>query len=596
MTKTLKFDFSGYATKSGLKCTDGRTILKDAFKHQDGQTVPLVWQHIHNEPTNILGHAILEHRDDGVYCYGIFNNSPNAQQAKELILHGDIKALSIYANQLTEKTKQVSHGSIREVSLVLSGANPGAKIENVSFAHGDDGSWIDDETEAFIYNGFNVELMHSDDEEESEESESTDESSKEEAKDMEHASKDGLTIGEVFDTFTDEQKEFIYHMLGAALNGAADQEESETDDVQHSDNNEGDSQMKKNVFDKSTETEAEAKKHLTHSQLMEIVGDAKRYGSLKESFLAHAADYGFEPVDYLFPDAKDVASGAPYTVKREMGWVDDFLKGATHTPFSRIRTRFADITADAARAKGYVTGNLKDEQVITLSKRTTTPTTIYIKQKLDRDDMVDITDFDVVVWLKAEMRLLLDEEMARAGLLGDGRSVADDDKINEGNIRPIISDDPNFYIQRVQVAADETIANIIDEIIKSRKYYKGSGNPTCYMGTDLLTDMLLLKDQFGHYMYKTATELASVLRVSKIVEVEIMNSAVRVSGDDQFAIKAVIVNPKDYTFGADKGGQVGMFDDFDIDYNQYKYLMEGRASGALTMPKSAIVIEALPAV
>jgi len=611
--KNTKFDFSGYATKAGLTCTDGRTILKDAFKHQDGLKVPLVWQHLHNDPTNILGHAILENREDGVYCYGTFNDTEQGKQGKALVEHGDISALSIYANQLQEKSKKVMHGSIREVSLVLAGANEGAVIEHISFAH-NDGSTEQDDSEAIIYTGLH--LSHGDEEEtpttEAEAPQSLDgfteeqkalvhsmieQAIKEKAmpvtevipetkEELEHADKtEDKTVQDVFDTLSEEQKKVVYYLVHEAT-------KLPDEEAKHS-NTEGDTSMKNNVFDKSTQSQE--RKTLTHDQLSTIVTDAKRYGSLKESFIAHAVDYGFDPIGDLFPEVKDVNGGAPATISRDMTWVDTVLAGVNKTPFSRIRTRFADITADEARAKGYVTGSLKKEEVITLMKRSTTPTTIYKKQKLDRDDMVDITDFDVVVWLKAEMRTMLNEELARAILIGDGRSIGHEDKINEQNIRPIATDDPSVFVQRVQVAAAMPIDDIIDEIIRSRKYYKGSGVPSFFVGTDLLTEMLLLKDQFEHRLYKTIDELASVLRVGKIVEVEQMNSAVRVSGDDEFPILGIIVNLKDYTVGADKGGQVAMFDDFDIDYNQYKYLIETRASGALTMYKSAIVIEELPA-
>jgi rRNA maturation endonuclease Nob1 len=613
-----KFDFSGYATKNDLKCTDGRTILKDAFKHQDGATVPLVWQHLHNDPSNVLGHAILENREDGVYCYGVFNDSENAKQAKELVSHGDISSLSIYANQLQEQAKRVIHGAIREVSLVLSGANSGAVIDNLSFAHAD-GTSTEDETEALIYS--NLPLVHatSDDVTVAEVFETLNddqktvvyamlaqalehgdvkstEPSEDQNESIEHAEKvatsKDATVEDIFKTMTEEQQQVVYYLIGAALEDADGADTSSTDTTAKHSNIEGENNMKKNIFDQGSQETSS--KSLTHAQLTAIVTDAKKFGSLKESFIAHAEDYGFNPIDVLFPEAKDVNGGAPATIQRDMTWVDDVLGGVNKTPFARIRTRFADITADEARAKGYVTGSLKKDEVITLMKRSTTPTTIYKKQKLDRDDMVDITDFDVVVWLKAEMRTMLNEELARAILISDGRSVADEDKINEQNIRPIAMDDPSVFVHRVQVDNDEAVDNIIDEIIRARKNYKGSGNPAFYVGTDLLTDMLLLKDQFGHRLYKTNEELASVLRVSKIVEVEAMNTAVRVSGDDEFGILGIIVNLKDYTVGADKGGQVAMFDDFDIDYNQYKYLIESRCSGALTMYKSAIVIEKLP--
>lgn len=611
MSKNHKYDFSGYATKHDLKCSDGRTILKDAFKHQDGQTVPLVWQHLHNDPGNVLGHAVLENREDGVYCYGKFNNTEAGKNAKQLVEHGDISSLSIYANQLKEQAKKVIHGAIREVSLVLSGANPGALIDNLSFAH-TDGSYVQDETEAIIYTG--LEFGKGDDSathsnEDSNVAKIFDTLSDEQkevvhqmiayaagekkedgnpgSKTLQHAKKDDQTVKEVFDTLNEDQKKVVYYLIGAALEDST----SGSGSIKQSNlNDKGELNMKKNVFD---QTIPETKKNtLTHDQMLTIISEAKRHGSLRESFIAHAEEYGFDPIDILFPDAKDVDPGGPTKIKRKDAWVDDVLSDTHHTPFSRIRTRFADLTVEEARAKGYVTGNLKKEQVIPLTKRVTTPTTVYKKQKLDRDDMVDITDFDVVVWLKKEMREMLDEEIARAVLLGDGRNIGDEDKINEQNVRPIALDDGNVFVHRVPVAAEKPVDNIIDEFIRARKFYKGSGVPALYTSTDLLTEMLLVKDAIGHRLYKTTQELASVLRVSKIVEVEPMNEAVREAGEDDIRqILGIVVNLKDYTIGADKGGQIAMFDDFDIDYNQYKYLIETRISGALTKPKSALIIE-----
>lgn len=607
-----KYDFSGYATKNDLKCTDGRTILKDAFKEQDGQIVPLVWQHLHNEPANVLGHALLENRSDGVYCYGKFNESTAAQEAKEAVRHGDISSLSIYANQLKEKAKQVMHGSIREVSLVLAGANPGAFIDNLSFQHGD-GTWTDDETEAIIYTGFNFttgeDAAHSESLTAAEIFATLNEQQKEvvfamvahatgeineegnpsmPANSVQHAAEDA-TIKDIFETLNEDQKNVVYYMIGAALEEA----ESGAGEVKQSSmNNGGDFNMKNNVFDQSAVDQSQ--NTLSHDQMADIISDAKKFGSLRESFIAHAEEYGFDPIDILFPDAKDVEPGGPVSIKREDAWVQDVLGGTTHTPFSRIRTRFADLTPDEARAKGYVTGNLKKDEIITLTRRVTTPTTIYKKQKLDRDDMIDITDFDVVVWLKKEMRGMLDEEIARAVLIGDGRIVGDEDKINEQNVRPIAMDDGSVFVHRIPVAFDLATDLVIDEFIKARKFYKGSGTPALYTSTDLLTEMLLVKDKNGVRLYKTMQELASVLRVSKIVEVEPLNDAVRMVGEDAHQILGIVVNLKDYTIGADKGGAIAMFDDFDIDYNQYKYLIETRISGALTKPKSALIIERLP--
>ena len=587
----IAFDFSGYATKNGLKCSDGRTIIKDAFKDQDGQSVPLVWQHLHNEPANILGHAILENREDGVYCYGKFNETDAGINAKTLVTHGDISSLSIYANQLKERSKNVLHGAIREVSLVLAGANPGALIDNISFAHAD-GSLTEDETEAIIYNDDSIVLAHAEKEPKEPDKEEPKEApkaeQKEEAKgDKKMPNDNEKTIQDVFDTLNEEQKTVVYALIGQALKDTIEDE----DDVKHSYNG-GDPYMKNNIFD---QTEDYSDNTLSHDQMTEIVTDAKRFGSLKESFIAHAEEYGFDPVDILFPDARYTNGNGPDTLKREDTWVTTLLGESTHTPFARIKTAVANITADEARAKGYVTGNVKTDEVIPLLKRVTSPTTIYKKQKLDRDDMVDITDFDVVIWLKNEMRGMLNEELARAILIGDGRDVSDESKINEQCIRPIAKDNDSVYTHRVSVTVDATSDDIIDEFIRARKAYKGSGSPTLYTSTDLLTEMLLIKDTLGRRIYKDIGELASVLRVSKIVEVEVMNGAKRkVSETQDNDILGIIVNMKDYTIGADKGGQVAMFDDFDIDYNQYKYLIETRVSGALTRPKSAIIVERTP--
>lgn len=604
MSKT--FDFSGYATKNGLKCSDGRIILQDAFKHQDGQTVPLVWQHLHSEPSNILGHAVLENREDGVYCFGKFNETDAGKNAKQLVLHGDISSLSIYANQLKEKAKQVMHGAIREVSLVLSGANPGALIDNLSFAHGD-GPGIIDETEAIIYTG--IEFVHGETDENSNEKAVSEvfetfndeqktavyamiaHAMKEKADDkteamLEHA--DDPTVKDVFDTFNDEQKKVVYYLIGAALEETASSATAQhfDEDLEH--NKKGESIMKHNVFDKD---DATITGHvLSHEQLGEILGDAKRCGSLKESFMIHAKEYGLDPIDILFPDARMVRPGGPDVVKRDDSWVAGVLADTNHTPFSRIKTKIANLTADEARAKGYITGNRKKEEIIPLIKRTTTPTTVYKKQKLDRDDVVDITDFDVVVWLKNEMRGMLNEELARAVLISDGRSVSDEDKINEQNVRPIAKDDPDVFVHRQIIPVDATVDQTIDEVIRSREFYRGSGNPKMYTTTGFVTEMLLIKDAMGRRIYSNESELTSLLRVSKLIEVEVMNNATIEIGADTYDILAIIVNLKDYTIGADRGGAINMFDDFDIDYNQYKYLIETRISGALTMPKSAIVI------
>lgn len=623
----MKYDFGGYATKNGLKCSDGRMIMRDAFKDQDGTTVPLVWQHFHDEPQNVLGHAILENRADGVYCYGVINDATsNGANAKALVQHGDIDSLSIYANQLQERGNNVIHGAIREVSLVLAGANPGAKIDNLAFEHGD-GEYTNDETEAVIFTGLT--LAHADDMTKKDPTQTDPTPAPTDPSDNKDPAKpddgSGKTVKEIFDTLTDEQKNVVYALIAQALSNDDNGNDSDNgDDVSQSDltadnfanmfdaldaqqqaivysaisgvNNTtyGGNTMKHNVFD---QTQNLQNKHfLSHDQMGEILGDAKRYGSLKESFIAHAETYGFNPTDVMFPDAVATNQNGPEFIKRPDDWVNVVLNSAKHTPFSRIKTITADVTADAARAKGYVTGNLKKDEIITLLKRTTTPATIYKKQKMDRDDIVDITDFDVIAWLKNEMRAMLNEELARAILIGDGRSVADEDKVNEQNIRPIALDDDSVYVVRPQLENDTGTDDIIDEIIRSRKDYRGTGIPTLFTSTTLLTDMLLVKDSMGRRLYNNVEELASVLRVSQIVEVELMNGATRKVSDTQTNdILGVVVNMADYTIGADKGGEVNMFDDFDIDYNQQKYLIETRCSGALTKPKSAIVIERKPA-
>ena len=568
------YDFSGWATRNNLKCSDGRTILKDAFKHNDGQTVPLVWNHQHNDPLNVLGHAYLKNCPDGVYAYGKFNDTEAGQNAKLLVQHGDVNQLSIYANQLKQQGGSVLHGSIREVSLVLAGANPGAFIDSV-IQHGD-GS----DEEAVIYTGEDISLYHSDD-------------NKEEKETIDMANEQERTVADVFDEMTDEQKTVVYALIGQALEDAGVEDDDE-DYEDYEDDDEGDDDMKHNVFDTD---EMQNENVLSHSDMEMIIADGKRYGSLKESFLAHAGDdatvtYGIENIDYLFPEATNL-NRTPEFIKRDTGWVSKVMSGVHHTPFSRIKSQFADITADAARAKGYIKGNLKKEEVFSLLKRITTPTTIYKKQKLDRDDVVDITDFDVIAWLKAEMRLMLDEEIARAILIGDGRLGSDEDKINESNIRPIVSDEELFTIQApVKVAAGATSADkaktFINTVIKSRKDYKGSGSPTLFTTEDVITDILLLEDQIGHKLYKSVAEVATALRVKEIVTVEVMEGVKGKNGGD---LMGIIVNLNDYNVGADKGGAVNMFDDFDIDYNAQKYLIETRCSGALVKPFSAIALE-----
>lgn len=622
-----KYDFSGYATKNDLLCADGRTIKKDAFAHQDGETVPLVFHHIHNDIYNVLGHALLENREDGVYVYGSFNDTEAGQNAKKLVEHGDITKLSIYANNLVQKVKDVVHGKLVEVSLVMSGANPGAFIDNLSIAHGD-GVVIDD-TEAIIYTGLDFDhasAKHSDEETVQEIFDTFTEDQKEATYAMiahaageltddefveltlEHADGEDQTVQEIFDTLTDVQKNVVYAMIGYAIESSAehsdiDQNGSDTDvpeqnedetQLEHSDK--GGNVMKKNAFDREVKDQGYA---LTHADLKSIFDNAQKSGSLKSAVLAHAdglgdalkhdGTYGIDNIDYLFPDAKTIYN-EPDFISRRMEWVNSVLGAVSRSPFARIKTVHADITANEARAKGYVKANQKVEEVFSLLKRITTPTTIYKKQKLDRDDIIDIVDMDVVRFVKTEMRVMLDEEIARAILIGDGRSIASEDKISETNIRPIYTDDA-LYCYKLQLADDATIIEQMEAIIKSRKEYKGSGSPVLYTTTDFVTDMLLTKDDTGRRLYKSVAEVAEDLRVSKIVEVEVMEGVSRTVVATEYDLLGIIVNLRDYTVGADKGGAIGMFDDFDIDYNQYKYLIETRMCGALNKPKSAITVE-----
>lgn len=573
--------FSGWATRNNLTCGDGRVIRKDAFKDNDGKKVSLVWNHEHNDPLAVLGHAFLENREDGVYAYGYFNDSEAGQAAEKLVHNGDVSSLSIWANKLKQNTlpngcKEVVHGEIRELSLVLAGANPGAYIDCV-MAHSDD---ADEDSISELYAGYNENIViHSAESNEKEENEMADDVKKTEGEE---------TVEDVFNTLTEKQKTVVYAMIGQIMedNGINDDDDDENnDEMGHS---EGDDYMKRNVFDNDEQQD----EVLSHAAMETIIGDAKRFGSLKESFLAHADEYGIEKIDYLFPEAKTL-NNPPEFIKRDTGWVSTVMGAVHHTPFSRIKSVFANITEDEARAKGYIKGNLKKEEVFSLLKRTTTPTTIYKKQKLDRDDVIDITDFDVVAWLKSEMRIMLDEEIARAILIGDGRLSSSDDKINESNIRPVVSDAELYTIrQKVSVAAnatdDDKAKAMIKAAVKARKNYKGSGNPTFFTTEDWLTNALLLEDTQGHRLYKNDADVAAAMRVSKIVTVPVMEGVKGPEGGDLIGI---IVNLADYNVGADKGGAVNMFDDFDIDYNQQKYLIETRCSGALIKPYSAIELE-----
>ena len=564
------YDFSGWATKNNLKCSDGRTILKDAFKHDDGVTVPLVWNHQHNDPINILGHALLENRDEGVYAYCKFNETDSGKNAKILVEHGDVSALSIYANQLKQQGGNVIHGAIREVSLVLAGANPGAFIDSV-IAHGEES-----EEEAVIFTGEDIVLSHAnEDKTEKKDPEPKEEEKKEEMKEEMKEEKQ-KTVKEVFDTLTEEQKTVVYAIIGQIM----EENQNESKDIEG-----GKEEMKHNVFDNDKENKEEV---LSHSDTEAIFSDARRYGSLKDSVLAH----GITNLEYLFPEDTNL-NKVPEFISRDTGWVKNVMSSVHHTPFSRIKSQFADITAEDARAKGYTKGNLKKEEVFSLLKRSTTPTTVYKKQKLDRDDVIDITDFDVVSWIKGEMRMMLDEELARAFLIGDGRLSSSDDKINEQNIRPIYNDADLYTVKaEIDVGASATSEDkakaFIKSVIKNRKEYKGTGSPTLYTTEDVVADCLLLEDSNGRFIYDSMDKLKNVLRVKDIVTVPVMEGAKGAKGGD---LMAILVNLADYNVGADKGGAVNMFDDFDIDYNAQKYLIETRCSGALIKPYSAIAFE-----
>ena len=582
-------DFSGWATRNDLKCSDGRVIRRDAFKHDDGIKVPLVWNHQHNDPRNVLGHAWLENRPEGVYTYGFFNDSESGEIGKILVKHGDICALSIYANQLQQRGCDVLHGEIREVSLVHAGANPGAFIDSM-LKHGEDS-----DDEAIIYTGMPLYLSHSDadkQEDKADDGEKKETSEKKDEPEKKTDSDEEKTVADVINSMTEEQKNVMYAMIGQAMDDQGEYD-PESEDNNDDDSKGGTNTMKHNVFDKDDRQKENVLVHsdgseVSSEEISTIFGDIKRYGSLKDSVLAH----GIDNVDYLFPDAQTLAN-TPEFIQRDTGWVKKVMSGVHHTPFSRIKSIFADITEDDARAKGYFKGKLKKEEVFGLLKRTTTPTTVYKKQKMDRDDVVDITDFDVVAWLKSEMRMMLDEELARAYLIGDGRLASSDDKINEQNIRPILKDEELYTIQAtvsVQSSAteDDKAREFIRTAIKARKNYKGSGQPTLYTTEDILTDCLLLTDTTGRDLYTDVAQLAKKLRVKEIVTVPVMEG---VNGKNGGALMGIIVNLADYNVGADRGGAVNMFDDFDIDYNQQKYLIETRCSGALIKPYSAIALE-----
>jgi len=574
--KSNGFDFGGYATKYNTLCSDGRKILPNAFKHSDGAKLPLVYQHLHDDPANVLGHVILEHRDDGVYVNGKFNDTESGKNAKILVQAGDLDMLSIYANQLVEKNKIVHNGMIREVSLVLSGANPGAKIDHLNMQHAD-GTETEVEDEAIIYSGETLVV------------EKPVEKAVEKAVEkIQHADNaDDRTVGDVFKTLSEEQKNVVYAIVAAALEGEGSDNLSQSDE-------EGETFMKKNVFEREDAGLSQEKiREFAHA----VFSDLPKYGTFKESFMAHAGTYGIGSdranLELLFPDARALDNEPGFDTRR-MGWVSGWMSATRHTPFSRIKKLWGDLTAAEARAKGYITGNQKVEQVFPVLKRTTEPTTIYKKQKLDRDDIIDITDFDVVAWMWREMRFMLEEEVARAALVGDGRTFGvDDDAIDPSKIRPIYGDDPIFVHYLTLDVTVVDYADIIDAILVARVNYKGTGTPTLYTTNAVLTNMLLLKDTTDRRIYKNVAELANELRVADIVEVEVLEGVQRTNAAPAFTadLLGIMVNPRDYTYGADKGGQVATFDDFDIDYNQYKYLIETRMSGSLLEPKSALAIE-----
>lgn len=585
-----KYDFAGWATVNNMLCADGRTIRRDAFKDDNGREVPLVWNHQHNDPDNILGHALLENRPEGVWAYGFLNDNPKSQRAKNMLKNGDINSMSIMANQLKQVGGNVVHGVIREVSLVLAGANPGALIEEVVAHSEDEGMTAEIYNSAIgLYEG--GELEHAEEATMAEEKKTTESTS-------EKKPSSEKTVQEVVDSMTEEQKTVMYALIGQAIEDAQGGTDEDDDTAEHSDDDgetfEEGKEMKHNVFEGSGT--AQEKDVLTHAEQLDIINEAKKHSdSLKETVLAH----GIEQVDWLFPDSKNALDGAPGFITRPMDWVSVFKNAVHHTPFSRVKSMFADLTEDEARALGYIKGKMKKEQVFTLLKRTTDPTTIYKKQKMHRDDVLDITDFDVVAWLKTEMRFMLDEEIYRAALVGDGRLSSSDDKIAETNIRPIWTDDDLYTIHSVYqlagaASADDNCKAFIRAAVKARKDYRGSGNPILFTTEDLLSDFLLMTDETGRDLYPDETALARKLRVSRIVTVPVMEGLTREVTSKTRTLRGIIVNPTDYNIGADRGGAVNMFDDFDINYNQMIYLIETRCSGALIRPYSAIAIESEP--
>lgn len=575
-------DFSGYATKSNVPCSDGRTILPNAFPEADGARVPLVWQHGHSDVNNVLGHAVLEVRPDGVYANGYFNDTDSAKNARLAVQNKDITSMSIYANRLQQEGNLVKHGVIREVSLVLSGANPEARIENVYIQHSD-GFSEEREDEVVIYSS-EQSLIHEDDSDGTSESSESSESSEE---------GDGPTVADVLDSMTEEQRDVVEYLIGRMA--ADEDEESENSDDDESSESErtpegANPEMSHNVFEKNGDSQKKGSDVLSHSEFSNIMEDAKQLGSLQQSILKHAESkgYGVDNIEFLFPDAKTLEN-TPEFISRQMEWVSSVLNGARKIPFSRIKTLYADITADEARAKGYITGNMKKEEFFGLAKRETTPTTVYKKQKLDRDDIIDVTTMDIVSWLWAEMRVMLDEEIARAVMVGDGRDVEDEDKIDETKIRPIATDHA-FFTHKIAVKRDIKAEEMVEAVIRAKRHYKGSGELTFYTSEYLITEMLLEKDQLGRRLYADRNALKAALGVSDIQTLDILDPDTMDPDSTVAGLKGVLVNMRDYTIGTDRGGEIARFDDFDIDFNQYKYLLEGRMSGSLTKRKSAISI------
>lgn len=580
MALNFDYDFSGYATKANMKCYDGLTIAPNAFKGDNGKKVPVVWNHNHSGPEYVLGHALLQNRKDGVYAYVKLNDTPSGQTALEAVRCGDIDAMSIFANGLQKAGQTVMHGVIRELSLVLAGCNPGALIDEI-VAHGADNDG--EGGEAFIYTDGGISLKHGLDPD--------DNPLNEEDDDMAKAG--GKTLEEVYNSMTPEQQKCCCALVGMAKDGLDEENDPDEDDEDYDEDDYDDDEdyedeeddMKHNVFDNDPEQDV---LHHSMDEINAAIADGKSCGSMKDAFIAH----GIEDVEWLFPE-DHLLDTPPRIIDRDQSWVSKVMSGVHHIPFSRVKSMAADLTEEDARAKGYIKGNFKKEQVFSLLKRSTTPTTVYKKQKMDRDDVADITGFDVIAWLKQEMRVKLNEELARAYLIGDGRLSSSDDKINEGNIRPIYNDDDLFTIKvQVETAAGDDTATKLDKmmtaVLKARKNYKGAGNPTFYTTEDILTDLRLMKDKIGHRLYKNDAEVAEALRVKEIVTVPQMENMKGVNGGE---FVGLIVNLADYTVGADKGGAVNMFDDFDIDYNQQKYLIETRCSGAMTTPFGAMAIE-----